>query len=256
MDIDADGVMAPGSTKRVIVCDLSEMLSYRLGKQIPQTATFRVNHLGISLRNVDDANDNDGPNYFAGTWEWYAPTKHRIDAIQAYRKWAKVSQESISSDTAEFSALYANADSDEYKGIRFGWAAESDVAHATASGSATNPFALIDMFDEYNDGLENDGLPTKNRALWDRKLGRSNHLGWSASCTNGEFVAGLVLSNENYDVAGIRDFMWTAPSGHCIEVLGGLLIINIRHSSVDTTQLVDDDFDLQVDIGVSGWSAF
>lgn len=255
VDIDADGVMAPGSTKRVIVCDISEMLSYRLGKQIPQTATFRVNYLKVSLRNVDDLNDNNGPNYFAGTWEWYAPTKHRIDAIQAYRKWAKVSQEANASDVSEFSAIYDDANSDEYKGIRFGWLAESDVNHATVSGSATNPFALVDMFTEYNDGLENDGLPTKNRALWDRKLGHTQHLGWSAVCNNGEFIV-QTGDNDPVETAFIRDGEWTAPSGHCIEVLGGLLVLNIRHSSIDTVQDVDDDFDLQLDIGVSGWSAF
>jgi len=256
VDIDADGVMPSGSTKRVIVCDLSHMLSYRLGKQIPQTATFRVNHLRVGLRNVDDTNDNDGPNYFAGTWEWYPPTKHRIDAIQAYRKWAKVSQESLASDSAEFSALYSGADSDEYKGIRFGWLAESDVSHATISGSSSNPFAIVDMFEEYNDGLENDGLPTKNRALWDRKLGRSTHLGWTANCTNGEFIDQLGPENDPINTAFIQDGVWTAPSDHCIEVVGGLLILNIQHSSIDTVQAIDDDFYVKVDIGISGWSAF
>ena len=255
LDIDADGVMPAGSTKRVIVCDLAHMLSYRLGKQIPQTATFRINHLQIGLRNVDDVNDNDGPNYFAGTWEWYAPTKHRVDAIQAYRKWAKTLKEDLSGDAVEFSALYANAESDDYRGLRFGWHNPSDVDYAT-SGNSTNPFAIVDMFEEYNDGLENDGLPTKNRALWDRKLGRSNHLGWTAVCNNGEFVDQLGPEDDPINTAMIRDGVWTAPSGHCIEVVGGLMLINIYHSNTDTVQSVDDDFNLRVSIGISGWSAF
>lgn len=253
IDIDADGEMPPGVTKRKIVCDLSEMLSYRLGKQIPQTATFRVNYLRVGLRNVDDANDNDGPNYFAGTWEWYHPTKHRIDAVQAYRQWAKVSQEANSSDASEFSAIYDGADSDDYKGIRFGWENETDVSHSTISGSATNPFALVDMLAEYNDGLVNDGLPTKNRALWDRKVGRSSNLGWHAVCVNGEFIDGF-SEDDPINTAFIEDSQWTAPAGYCLEVMGGLLVLNVRYSSTDTVQNIDDDFNLQVDIGISGWS--
>lgn len=254
LDIDADGVMLPGSTKRRVLVDLSEMLSYRLGKQIPQTATFRVTHLGISLRNVDDINDNNGPNYFAGTWEWYPPTKHRVDAIQAYRQHAKVYNESSIADNNEHSAIWENADSDDYRGFRFGWDNPQDVEHWTSVHGSTEA-ALVEMFNTYNDGLANDGLPTKNRALWDRKLGRSSHLGWSAVCNNGEFINGLV-EDDPIETAFIRDFSWTAPSGHCIEVIGGLMVINIRHSSIDTTQDIDDDFDLQIDIGVSGWSAF
>ena len=62
--------------------------------------------------------------------------------------------------------------------------------------------------------------------------------------------------NENYDSANIRDFQWTAPDGHAIEVMGGLLIINVTHSSVDNVQNIDDDFDLHIDVGVSGWSSW
>ena len=89
LDIQADGVMEGTSAYRRIVIDLSEALGYRLGKQIPQTANFRVNYLSISLRNVDDGSDNDGPQYFAGDFEWYTPTKHRVDAVQAWRQLEK-----------------------------------------------------------------------------------------------------------------------------------------------------------------------
>ena len=255
MDIDADGVMPPGSTKRRIVCDISELLGYRLGKQIPQTATFRVNHLRVGLRNVDDSNDNNGPNYFAGTWEFYTPTKHRIDAIQAYRKWAKHQKSLDPNDSNEFAAIYGEADTDDYKGIRFGWELESDVTAATESEYSSNPFALTDMLTEYNDGLEDDGQPSKRRAIWDRKVGRSSHVSWHAICNNGEFVDGIV-ENDPIDTAFIQDGVWTAPSGHCLEIIGGLLVLNIRYSSTDTVQLIDDDFSLTIDIGVSGWSTW
>ena len=250
LDQDADGVIEP--TKSVI-CDLSEMLSYRLGKQIPMTANFRINYLKVSLRNVNDGNDNDGPNYFAGDWEWYTPTAHRIDAVQAWRGLERRLEE----DEVDIGLMQGKVD-DEYKGFRFGWNHSNTIKHATPGAPAELPngYALTQMLSVYNDALDNDGAPTRGRSLWDRKVGRSSHLGWSAVCENGFFqdVPGPV--NENYDTAFIRDGEWTAPHGHAIEVLGGLLVLNITHSSVDNVQNIDDNFHLQIDIGVSGWSSW
>ena len=252
IDQQADGVM-DGSARRQIVLDLSQMLGYRLGKQIPMTANFRVNYLSISLRNVDDGNDNDGPNYFAGDWEWYTPTKHRVDAVQAWRQLEK----RIEEHDADQEGIFVSSE-DRYKGFRFGWThSEEQVEHVTmgAPGELPNGYNLVDMLTTYNAGL-NQGTPPQSNAIWDRKVGRSSHLGWSAVCENGYFMDVPGPVNDNYDTANIRDFTWTAPHGHAIEVMGGLLIINITHSSVDNVQNIDDDFDLHIDVGVSGWSSW
>lgn len=252
LDQDADGVLEIGSTRRQIICDLSELLGYRLGKQIPQTANFRVNYLKISLRNVNDGNDNDGPNYFAGDWEWYTPTKHRVDAVQAWRQLEKRLEE----DDADDEGLFVSTE-DRYKGFRFGFSSATDVTHATrgAPDPLQEGYNIVEMLSTYNSGLHN-GVPAQTNAIYDRKVGRTSHLGWSAVCENGFFqdVPGPV--NENYDTAFIQDGEWTAPNGHAIEVLGGLLAINFTHSSVDNVQNVDDDFHVFIDIGVSGWSSW
>ena len=254
LDIDADGVMDTGfgGTRRRIICDLSELLSYRLGKQIPMTANFRINYLKLSLRNVNDGNDNDGPNYFAGDWEWYTPTKHRVDAVQAWRQLEKRLEEDDSDEEGIFVAS-----EDRYKGFRFGFVSDQDVLHPTQGAPAALPYGytLADMISTYNDGLHN-GEPSQTNALWDRKVGRSNHLGWSAVCENGFFKDDFGVNNDNYDSAFIQDAEWTAPNGHAIEVMGGLLAINVTHSSVDTIQNIDDDFHLFIDIGISGWSSW
>lgn len=252
IDQDADGVME-GFSRRTIVLDLSEMLGYRLGKQIPMTANFRVNYLSIGLRNVNDGNDNDGPNYFAGDWEWYTPTKHRVDAVQAWRQLEK----RIEEHDSDQEGIFVSSE-DRYKGFRYGWThSEEQVQHVTmgAPGELPNGYNLVDMLTTYNAGL-NQGTPSQSNAIWDRKVGRSSHLGWSAVCENGEFRDGPLLDNDNFDTANIRDFQWTAPHGHAIEVMGGLLIINVTHSSVDNIQNIDDDFDLHIDVGVSGWSSW
>ena len=251
MDIDADGVMS-GSNETRIICDLSELLAYRLGKQIPMTANFRINYLKISLRNVDDGNDNDGPNYFAGDWEWYTPSKHRIDAVQAWRQLEKRLEE----DDSDSEGIFVSSE-DRYKGFRFGFIRDADVVYPTqgAPTALVNGYNIVEMISQYNDGLHN-GVPSQTNAIWDRKVGRSSHLGWSAVCENGYFEDGTLLDNRNFDTANIRDGEWTAPNGHAIEVMGGLLAINVTHSSVDTIQNIDDDFHIYVDIGISGWSSW
>lgn len=243
IDIDADGVY-PSQLETRVVIDLSHMLSYRLGKQIPQTATFRVNYLRLSPRNVDDANDNDDSQYFAGTWEWYHPTKHRIDALQAWRMLEKRLEE----DDADAEGLFVSSE-DRYKGFRFGFLSSTDVSYPSqgAPGELPGGYAIVPMIQTYHAGLTNGGVPTQTNALWDRKVGRSSRMGWSTSVSNEDDVG------KN---AFIQDYEWTAPSGHNIEVMGGLLVLNIEHSSTDTSNAVDDDFNFQIDIGISGWSSW
>lgn len=253
IDIDADGVMEGTSTFRQVCIDLSECLAYRLGKQIPMTANYRINYIRIGLRNVDDTNDNDGPNYFAGTLEWYHPSKHRIDAVQAWRTLEKKLEE----DDVDDEALFVST-ADRYKGFRFGWTAGDDVSHPTTGapfGTLPTGYALAPMISIYNTGLKNGGSPTQENPIWDRLVGRSSKMGWHAQCTNGEFIV-QATDDDPVNVASIQDYEWVAPAGHNIEVMGGLLIINVEHSNTDTVQSFDDDFDFQVDIGVSGWSSW
>lgn len=242
IDIDADGVY-PAQTATKVVLDLSSMLGYRLGKQLPMTANYRVNYIRISPRNVDDTNDNDDSQYFAGTIEFYSPTKHRIDAVQAWRQLEKRLEE----DDADSEGLFVSTE-DRYKGFRFGWTMASDVSDATGGAPAALPdgYAIAPMVSTYNTGLHN-GTPTQTNAIWDRKVGRSNHMGWALS-----------VSNEDTDGknAFIQDYEWVAPSGHNLEVLGGLLCLNITHSSTDTSNVIDDDFNFHITVGVSGWSSW
>jgi len=250
IDIDADGVMTGGTATKICL-DLSEMLAYRLGKQIPMTANFRINYLRFGLRNVDDTNDNDGPNYFAGDWEFYTPNKHRVDAVQA---WRMLENEMEADETT--SGLFANTSENSYRGFRFGWDNDTDVSHPTAGAppELAAGYCLPAMLSVYNNGMK-DGTPDQTGAIWDRRVGRSSHLGTHAVCNNGEYIDSTGL-NEDINTAFIQDGVWTAPSGHNIVVLGGLLTLNVTHSSVDTIQLTDDDFEVYIDVGISGWSTW
>lgn len=252
IDQDADGVLEGTSTFRRIVVDLSEVLAYRLGKQIPMTANFRINYLRIGLRNVDDVNDNSGTTYFAGTSEWYHPSKHRIDAVQAWRQLEKRLEE----DDADSEGLFV-ATADRYKGFRYGFLHDTDVNHPTGGSptALTNGYNIVEMLSTYNSGLKNEGIPTQDNAIWDRLVGRSSKMGWHAMAQSREFID-QATDNDPVDAARIQDYEWTAPAGHNIEVMGGLLVINVEHSNTDTVQSFDDDFDFQIDVGISGWSSW
>lgn len=244
LDIDADGVMIGTGTYRRMVIDLSEMLGYRLGKQIPMTANFRINYLRVGLRNVDDTNDNDDTQYFTGTWEWYAPSKHRIDGVQAWRRLEKA----LEATDADPEGLFVTT-TDHYKGFRFGWVRASDVSHPTqgAPAALVDGYAIAPMLSIYNGGLKGNGVPTQDNAVWDRMVGRSSKLQFTTHVSQQDNIASGAV---------IEDGVWHAPSGHNIEVMGGLLALNFEYSSTDTTNTIDDNFEVVVDIGVSGWSSW
>lgn len=244
LDIDADGVMVGTATYRRLVIDLSECLGYRLGKQIPMTANFRINYLRVGLRNVDDMNDNDDTQYFTGTWEWYAPSKHRIDGVQAWRRLEKA----LEATDADSEGLFVPTN-DHYKGFRFGWVRASDVSHPTlgAPAALADGYALAPMIAIYNGGLKSNGVPSQDNAVWDRMVGRSSKLQFTTHVSQQDNIASGAV---------IEDGVWHAPAGHNIEVMGGLLALNFEYSSTDTTNTIDDNFEVVVDIGVSGWSSW
>ena len=150
------------------------------------------------------------------------------------------------------SGLLGSTAQDQYTGFRYGWFANSDITHATGGAPAELPngYAMTAMLSTYNSALENDGVPSRTRNIWDRKVGRSNHLGTHAVANNGDGQIGATT------FADIQDGIFTAPSGHSLEVLGGLLALNITHSSPNTPQGIDDDFEVYIDVGISGWSSW
>ena len=82
IDADADGVYTSNNN---IIVDLSDMCSQIVGRQCPMTANYRVTGIHMSMRNVDDANDNNTSTVLQGVVAWRKPTSHLIDAVQAHR---------------------------------------------------------------------------------------------------------------------------------------------------------------------------
>ena len=238
IDIDNDGEMPD---TRILV-DLSQMLSQRLGKQMSQMASYRVNYIGIQLVNVNDGNDNDGAAEFSGRVHWFEPSKHRIDAMQLARQVEKRNEEADIDSNSWILSL-----AKRYIGMRFNWDADNQIAAATAEGFSAlsgQYWDLKELFTVYNQ-MTGDVMDSANNKLWSDRTGYESQMGFTAAYSNKDEV-GYHPSNSPF----------VFQSDNPIEVLGGMLMIDVENSSTDTPQIIDDDYDIMVTVGVSGWSDF
>jgi hypothetical protein len=240
IDIDADGVFTSQNT---ILIDLSKLLSMNLGRQMSMMSTYRVDYLAMRLLNKDDANDNDSGASFSGQIIYWSPTKHRIDAMQLARATEKHS-ESGQIDGDSF-GLALNPD---YQGMRFNWNDDEQIAHPTIEGFtelAGSEWDLTELFTIRGAQL---GLPIQHNPLWGNRCGSADKIGFDLNYWNNT-NGGADQTHQPQSSAFVFD--------KSIEVLGGLIACNFTHSSTDSPiNIVDDDYQVQVTIGVTGWSDF
>jgi len=241
IDGDEDGFFTQRNT---ILVDLTQALSEKLGRQLSQMSVYDVEYIRIALVNFDSVNDNEAGLSVSGDIEYWTPTAHRVNAMKLARQ-VESAKESTEIDDDSF-LLSTQRD---YKGMRFNWDADGQVKHATNesfTGLTGSEWDMKELFEVYGD-MEARSFEYDN-ALWLTRTGLPSTQGWEASYTN---YTRLTTAN-NFDPES-REYTCESP----ISVLGGLLAINFTHSSVGTTlNTVDDDYLVQVTIGVKGWSDF
>ncbi len=243
IDIDNDGVMP---TTRILI-DLSHALSQRLGRQMSMYSTYKVDYISIQLVNQDDATDNESGAEFGGKVAWWTPSKHRIDALQLARQVENSNEE----DEIDADSWLLSTEKD-YSGVRFNWNGDNQVQYATQeafSALAGTEWDMEELFNLYN-GME--GAPQQTNALWTGRTGYPNQMSWNA-----------YYRNSAWDTDDIDSAIYQPESNIFqaqnlgLEVLGGLLTIDVTNSSTnDPTSTIDDDYAVVVTVGVSGWSDF
>lgn len=254
----ADGVYP--NPPRILV-DLSHMASLALGRQMPQTATYRVTGITIGMQNCDDLDDNDRGAFFNGYINYYNPTSHRINAMKAARAVERFSE----GDEMDYASSLFPPINEHYAGFRFGWSRDDDVDHQTHAGGVvdwTNAtslqnWAMGQIFDMYDEGMQD--YTTIGGALWKSRCGATSKLRWSASINNADFSdpAGFTPNGYLTESPGISDYQWSAGADQHIEVMGGLLLIEVRQcNSIPNGDAVRDDYDFTVGVEVEGWSAW
>lgn len=246
IQIDNDGEMA----NTQILVDLSAALSTRLGKQMSQMSVYRISHIQIRLVNVNDGLDNESGANFGGRIHWFTPSKHRMDAMKIARTLERKA-ESIEVDADSF---LLSTDKD-YSGIRFDWDGgdyAGHTRHATSenfTGLVGSTWDLEELFDVYQD-MKMPATDAPSNYLWyDGRCGSTEQIGWTASYQNSQ--------DNNTDYYNPRSDVFTFMPKSPIEILSGMFTIDVIDSSVDSPFLGgDDDYYVEVSVGIEGWSDF
>lgn len=235
-----------------VYIDLSQAMSQRLGRQMSQFSTYRVSYISIELRNVDDAFDNEGGLILQGQCKYFSPTKHRIDAL----KLARMVEKHIESGEVDADS-WLLSNQEDYRGLRFNMDGDGQTTFATSESLSALPeteWQMQDLFDVYDIQL---GVATQQNALWaSGRTGYTNSIGWSTSFENSyEADAGT-----NTNPLHVNPFVFQTDHQGALEVLGGLLKLDITHSNVEHSEDLDDtnddDYQMYVTIGVDGWRDF
>lgn len=268
---DNDGEI-PESSNHDWIIDISTLLSEQLGKQMPMMATYRVKGIQLSLRNVNDANDNNYALNYGGSFQWYVPTKHRIDALQYAREYAREIGDGQTAGTGE---PYANYQGQKYyRGLRFNWDADDQVFGAFRDNTGLlngTEWDLFSMLNGYN--LVIGGTPSgegyvssggAGTALWSTRTGVEavDSVYFNVNYKNATFVdipidADLSRNQWDFDPS-FQDWSIDAGAMNHFPVLGGLLHVSGFHSNTDNPRFgeVEDDYYLQCTVIVEGWEEF
>jgi len=255
--------------------DLTYILSNKLGKQLSQMANYRVSFVQIDLRNVNNAVDNDASLTAGGVIRWVAPTKHRINALQYCREYKQNLGHSIVTQGDQFAPW---DDDNRYRGIRFNWSADSQLGSTGTTDDTTalsgTYFDFATVFEEYNQIIQGtpaqQGRPTsgEGEAMWSSRTGHdldANHdhaLYWVTSYRNrfqhqegATYTPSLVGDDAWIHGSDSRPYQLDLGNRH-IQVLGGLLELDVVHTNTDTAGILEDEFYIQVTLGVEGWEEF
>jgi len=253
---DADGVFPSGGYQFSV--DISHMLSRMLGKQMSMTETYRVTGIKIGVKNVDDIDDNDRGIMLGGFVEWFSPTKHRIDAVQACRRIEKASEAgAIDSDSLFISTV------NRYTGFRYNWRYDNEVEFPSGAGAVAGWVAatgeqqwnLRDMLALYGQSI--DLAANKDRQMFWTKCGGKSSMRFALALNNAMHQDGALTTVQLIENPAVHDFVWQAEAGRHIDVMGGLLNFNVQQSNtLPNGDASPDDYDVQVEITIEGWSSW
>jgi len=251
---DADGVY-PGGMNFLV--DISYLLSVMLGKQMSMTETYRVTGIKLGVKNVDDVDDNDRGIVLAGHLQWFSPSKHRIDAVQACRRIERASEEA----TIDQDSLWVST-TNRYHGFRYNWDGDNQVRYDTGAGAVGGWLAstgesnwnIEDMLNLYGSHID---PPAKGRQLFSSKVGGHSQMRFALAFNNAMHEDSTVGSTSLIENPGVHDFEWQAEAGRHIDVMGGLIQGQVEVSNtIPNGDVSPDDYDLVVEITVEGWSSW
>lgn len=228
----------PVSTPYAIV-DLSALASDVLGRQMSQSATYRLRGLTVGFRNHDDTPagvQNESESAFQGQFEWFSDTEHGRKALSLARQTEReMESDEIDSDS------FLLSDEKDYSAVRFGWSANDDVWYQTNYSGGTQ-WTLMQVRNVYNAMT----APDENNALFVGRFPNRQRLGWNTQVASGAYADGMGGDNGETSLGGGYDHNQT---GLYHEVLAGLMACFITHSSISDPQgTIEDEYEWYIGV--------
>lgn len=223
------------------VLDLSALASSLLGRQVPQSAQYRLRGVTVGFRNHDDTivtHENHAETAFQGVVKWYTPTEHALKALSLARQIEREQE----GDEVDGDSFLLSTDKD-YGAVRFGWSGDDDVEYQTShtiGGLFGDYWDLQSVRTAYNSMT----LPSETNALFNGRFPDRSSIGWNAQVASGDFTG--QSTNANNSLGGGYDYNRT-DLYH--EVLAGLMMIDIQHSTIAAPHgAFEDDYQWYVGI--------
>ena len=106
-----------------------------------------------------------------------------------------------------------------------------------------------------DEGYDTSG---EGQALWETRTGSGEEsrdsVYWVTSYVNREQTSNFTDDGETHSP---RSTPWTMDLGNrYISAMGGLLHLDLIHSNTDTAGILEDEFFIQVSLGIEGWEEF
>lgn len=215
------------------VVDLSAAASALLGRQMSQSASYKLRGVTIAYRPTDDnilTAENESETMFAGNLRFYPVTEHFNEAMKLARSVERAAEDgSVDADS-----FFLSTEKD-YSGMRMAWSDNDDVPHPTAEGIA-GLTAGVWTLEEVKIAYNLMTAVNQENALFDGRFPRFQELGWSAVISSGAWAEGttngLIGTHQDYERVGLNH-----------DVGMGLLACLVTHSSMASAQgLVEDDY--------------
>ena len=216
------------SSEPYCVIDLSGAASELLGRQMTQSAKYRLRGFTVAFRNDDTGTNNESDTAYSGTMKWYPDTAHFREALSLARQVEKANE----ADEMDADSFYLSNEKD-YSAVRFGWSAADDVAFQTTEGIAgllVGQWTLEEVKILYNLMTE----PNETNAMFNGRFPTNMCHAWDSIVGGGTQVPA---------VSGQSNVMHSDfHSGSLFHLVGaGLLTCAITHSSCEEQQGLDED---------------
>jgi len=89
------------------------------------------------------------------------------------------------------------------------------------------------------------------------KCGGKSSMRFALALNNAMHQDGALTTVQLIENPAVHDFVWQAEAGRHIDVMGGLLNFNVQQSNtLPNGDASPDDYDVQVEITIEGWSSW